>query len=105
MYTEEAEVGFASLVLIEGRPFLPLDGCSSVLLVLDGLVGMTDGSSNWPAGVNSRPPSGLNVSRRKKLVKLSSPYSFTDAQDAAGDGKLRIAGKAGIGEGERPKRP
>lgn len=65
---------------------------------------MTDGSSNWPAGVKRSPPSGLNDRRRKKLVKLSSPYSLTEAHATAGDGRLRIAGSGGIGEGDRPYR-
>jgi hypothetical protein len=62
---------------------------------------MTDGSSNCPAGVKRRPPSGLKVRRRKKLVKPSSPYNLTEFQ---GDGEgivVRIAGNAGSGEGER----
>jgi hypothetical protein len=91
---------------MDGRFFLPLEGCSSVLLPVDDRddPGITEGSSNCPAGVRSKPPSGLNVRRRKKFVKLSSPYSFTEDHDAAGDGRVRIAGRAGIGEGERPNR-
>jgi hypothetical protein len=67
---------------------------------------MTDGSSNWPAGVRRSPPSGLNERRRKKFVKLSSPYSFADvdAHATAEDGRLRIAGSGGMGDGERPYR-
>jgi hypothetical protein len=55
----------------EGRPLRPLAGVSllSDLLVTE----MCEGSSNCPAGVRRRPPSGLKVSLRKKLVKLSSP--------------------------------
>ena len=79
-------------------------GCSAGLaLELELDPGTTEGSSNCPAGVSKRPPSGLNVSLLKKFVKLSSPYSFTDAH-AAVDGAMRIAGRAGIGDGERPYR-
>jgi hypothetical protein len=108
MYTDEAEAGLTTsvrVVLIEGLDFLPRTGVvSSVLAPVDERdnPGMTDGSSNCPAGVKSRPPSGLNVSRRKKLVKLSSPYSCTEAHAAAADGRVRMAGRAGIGEGDRP---
>lgn len=59
-----------------------------------------DGSSNCPAGVNNSPPSGLNVNLRKKFVKLSSPYNLTELHVAKG--KLRIAGRGGIGDGDRP---
>lgn len=96
-----------SAVFTDGRVFLPRAGCSSVLFAVSDLddPGITEGSSNCPAGVNRRPPSGLKFKRRKKFVKLSSPYSFTDAHEPLADGRLRIAGRAGIGEGERPKRP
>src|SRR5258708_23443317 len=63
---------------------------------------MTLGSSKCPAGVRRRAPSGLKVSRLKKLVKPSSPYSLTLAQDGVANG-VRIAGSGGIGDGDRPK--
>ena len=53
--------------------------------------------------MSNKPPSGLKPSRLKKFVKLSSPYNLTDCQpppDAEGD--IRIAGKAGIGDGDLP---
>jgi hypothetical protein len=108
MYTDEAEEGsVTSLVVLMESPFLlPRAGGSSPLVEDDrDEPGITAGSSNCPAGVRSRPPSGLKVSRRKKFVKLSSPYSLTDAHVAAAEGKLRIAGSAGMGEGDLPKRP
>ena len=37
-------------------------------------------------------------------MKLSSPYSFTVAQDGPEEGTARMAGRAGIGEGERAGR-
>lgn len=95
-----------------GFPFLPRVGVppSSFVVpdevdapLLDKLEGMIIGSSNCPAGVRSKPPSGLNVNLRKKLVKLSSPYSLTFAQADEG-GRLLMAGKGGIGDGERPYR-
>lgn len=87
--------------LAEGCPFLPLPEVSPPVAFEDP--GMTEGSSNWPAGVRRRPPSELKVSRRKKFVKLSSPYSLTFAQvDAAELDAIRMAGRAGIGEGDRP---
>lgn len=61
---------------------------------------MTEGSSNWPAGVNSKPPSGLKVKRLKKLVKLSSPYNLM--LPIGGVNGVRIAGRGGMGDGERP---
>lgn len=95
-----------SVEIDEGRPFRPLDGgveLSSFTGILE-IPGFTEGSSNCPAGVSSRPPSGLKFNRLKKLVKLSSPYNLTEDQDD-GFGRLRIAGSGGIGEGERPYRP
>jgi hypothetical protein len=68
------------------------------------LFATTNGSSNWPAGVSSSPPSGLNVSRLKKFVNPSSPYNFTLAHDGVATG-VRIAGSGSIGLGERPKLP
>lgn len=65
---------------------------------------MTAGSSKWPAGVSSIAPSGLNVNLRKKLVKFSSPYSLTEVQEEVPVWG-RIAGKGGIGDGDRPKWP
>lgn len=87
MYTDDAVVGGVALavagvgvsaVATDGRPFLPRTGVVlslslSSLTLYDNDPGRTDGSSNWPAGVRRSPPSGLNVSRLKKLVKLSSP--------------------------------
>lgn len=84
MYTDDVDgggirgagVGVArSVVTTDGRPLLPRTGVpfSSLLLLLLDVPGMTEGSSNWQAGVMRSPPSGLKVSRRKKLVKLSSP--------------------------------
>lgn len=105
MYTEDAEdvaVDGISAVLIDGRFFLPLAGVPDISSDDDEMPGTTDGSSNCPAGVRSKPPSGLKVSLRKKLVKLSSPYNFTEAHALADDGRARIAGRAGIGDGERP---
>jgi hypothetical protein len=58
-----------------------------------------EGSSNCPAGVRSKPPSGLNVNLLKKFVKLSSPYNRTFANEGGA-----IAGKGGMGEGDRPTR-
>jgi hypothetical protein len=75
---------------------------SSVLPVLEEDPTVMEGSSNCPAGVRSSPPSGLNVNRRKKFVKLSSPYNLTD--DHAFAGNARMAGSAGIGDGDRPYR-
>lgn len=62
----------------DGRPFLPRAGGVPVTSSLadddeDLLAAMFEGSSNWPAGVRRRPPSGLKVNLRKKFVKLSSP--------------------------------
>lgn len=88
-------------MVASGWPFLPR--ASSVLLPEDDrdAPGTTDGSSNCPAGVIRRPPSGLKVKRRKKLVKPSSPYNLTEFQ-VDGEGiEERIAGSAGSGEGER----
>jgi len=84
MYTEDAEEAGAEAAEVEvvvrsaeleGRPLRPLAGVallSSFAGCLD-CGGITEGSSNWPAGVRRRPPSGLNVKRLKKFVKLSSP--------------------------------
>lgn len=52
------------------------------------------------SGGREQQPSGLKVNLLKKFVKLSSPYNFM--VDQAGEGKARIAGRGGIGEGERP---
>jgi hypothetical protein len=83
MYTDDAEGGVivdvagvgVSAVVVEGRPFRPRTGVvlSSLFDLYDNDPGMTEGSSNWPAGVRRSPPSGLNVRRLKKFVKLSSP--------------------------------
>lgn len=68
-----------------------------------------------PLGVTSKAPSGLNESLRKKPLKFSSPYRRIDAlakgppaPEAAaacmrccGEGGARIAGRGGIGEGDR----
>lgn len=62
MKTEEVDEGLTGSVACEPR-FRPRVGSSD----FDGDrvdPGTTDGSSNWPAGVRSKPPSGLNVSRR-----------------------------------------
>lgn len=83
MYTEDAEEAGAAAAVevevkspeLEGRPLRPRAGVallSSFASCLD-CDGVTEGSSNWPAGVRRRPPSGLNVKRLKKFVKLSSP--------------------------------
>lgn len=58
-------------------------------------------SSIWPAGVISKLPSGENVRRRKKRVTLSSPYRrcIMPTVGAA----ARIAGKGGMGDGDRPR--
>jgi hypothetical protein len=104
MKTEEIDdglVGASSPMLRLSLPPRPDDGSSPFPILV--FVTLTDGSSNWPAGVRRRPPSGLKVSRRKKLVKLSSPYRRTE--DHALAGIDRMAGSAGIGDGERPYRP
>lgn len=84
MYTEDAGEVAAAVAgvevvvnspALEGRPLRPRAGVvllSSFACCLD-CDGITEGSSNWPAGVRRRPPSGLNVKRLKKFVKLSSP--------------------------------
>jgi hypothetical protein len=95
----------AVLNRVDECPFRPLDGVklSSIAPILTGdpvNPGTTARSSNCPAGVNNNPPSGLNVSLLKKFVRLSSPYNLTLDQD--GEGRERIAGKGGIGDGERP---
>lgn len=62
MKTEEIDEGLTGSVDWDAR-FRPRLGSSD--FDEDRVVpGTTDGSSNWPAGVRSRPPSGLNVSRR-----------------------------------------
>jgi hypothetical protein len=91
------EFGFAA----SGCPFLPR--ASSGLFPEDDreVLGLTDGSSNCPAGVNRRPPSGLKVRRRKKFVKPSSPYNLTLFQVEGEGMAVRMAGNAGSGDGER----
>jgi hypothetical protein len=102
MYTDDGEVDAAvddpaaeaveeePSVTTVGLPFLPLTGVVAPLSsfeeealpavpLCDKLDGMIIGSSNCPAGVSSKAPSGLNVNLLKKLVKLSSPYSLTFA--------------------------
>lgn len=79
-------------------PFFGRDGGSSLV---DRDAGITVWSSNCPAGVRRNAPSGLKVRRRKKLVKLSSPYILKVAQEAVACG-ARMAGSGGIGEGDRP---
>ena len=119
MYTEEVDVeddveanGSTAAVVdrVDGCPFRPLGGVgfSSIAPIFTGdpvNPGTTAGSSNCPAGVNNSPPSGLNVSLLKKFVQLSSPYKLRldhDNTDAEGEGRERIAGRAGMGDGERP---
>jgi len=103
MYTDDVDVDWADDPITGAEfngsemtadlPFLPLTGVVApsslpepevpeVLLVplCDKLDGIINGSSNCPAGVRRRAPSGLNVNLLKKLVKLSSPYSLTLAQ-------------------------
>jgi hypothetical protein len=102
----------AVLDKVDGCPVRPLDGVrlSSVAPIFTGdpiNPGTTAGSSNCPAGVNSSPPSGLNVSLLKKFVQLSSPYNLrldhdNTAAEEEGEGRERIAGRAGMGDGERP---
>lgn len=93
MYTDEVEVG-SEWCKSAGFPRRPR--CGSLFDKRSSVV-----SSKCPDGVRRRPPSGLKVSRRKKFVKLSSPYKRVCAINC-GLGGARMAGKGGIGDGDRP---
>jgi hypothetical protein len=98
------EDGGASVPLLAPTLLGWIGGSSACVVGLEERLelGTTEGSSKCPAGVNNNAPSGLKVKRLKKLVKPSSPYSFTDAHEGVAAG-VRMAGRGGIGEGERPK--